>query len=753
MTPHRLLAGALAFSILFSLPAQAQISFPFPGLSLPIPGLSIPIPFIGRSGSQNPQDQQFQDLANEGSRRVKAGDAQGGIEYYRRALAIYPNNPSVRVNLGNACIKAGRPDEAAVELKRAISVAPNLDLAWLDLVAAYTTGNRLEMAIGAGKEFLRRFPGNRHTATVTQEVDNASKELQRRRRAVSRDPGAGANSDNYLALACDYGLARWPLAKMPLNVYIDEGRHVRKHKDDFNYQVTRAFDQWSLASAGMIRFKQTADPKQADINVMWTDGSDIPNITELGEARFDDVRDHEIRHITIMLLTQAPRIHKELSARDIFSVAMHEIGHALGIHGHSDGQRDIMFFCDTPVSQVISMRDANTLQRLYTAPVTLFDTAIALQKLGGTPPGINDLQREPGSLLRGGEPPPADPGAFSQSTQPTDLIQPGAYPGSGYGTQQAYGQGGGARSTSPSGGAPYLVPQQSYPAPQSGYPAPQAVYRSPQSSDPPAYGQSVPGSASSVGSGSNPVTGSAPSAYPAATAYPAPSAYPAGTADHAPSGYPAATADHARSGYPAATAYPVPSGYPAATAYPAPSGYPAATAYPAPSGYPAATAYPAPSGYPAATAYPASSGYSPAAAYPAPSGYPAATAYPVPTGYPSLTGYPPSGAYPANSYQAPYPVQAVAPGNSAAPGQPQMAQPGQPPSGVKPAPNPLESLQAGLQAGLQAAIAPVVKEAARAANAVNDTFAPYSANPEQGSPFGAFVKNGVDAIKDAASKD
>ena len=630
------------------------MSIPIPGLSLPIPGLSISIPFLGRSSAQNPQDQQFQDLVNEGSRHVKAGEPAAGIDFYRRALAIYPNNASVRVNLGNACIKAGRFDEAALELRRAISLAPNLDLAWLDLVAAYTTGNHLELAVGAGREFLRRFPGNRHAATVSQEVENASKELERRRRAVSRDPSGGANSDNYLALACDSGLTRWSLANMPLKVFIDEGKHVRKHKEDFNYQVTRAFDQWSLASAGMIRFKQTVDPKDADINVTWTDGSDIPNITELGEARFDDVRDHEIHHITIVLLTQAGRIHKELTARDIFSVAMHEIGHALGIHGHSDGQRDIMFFCDTPVSQVITMRDANTLQRLYSVPVELYDRSIALQKLGGSPPGVNDLQRPSLPI----QPTDLDAGsAFSQSQNPMNA----------------------------SGQAPYPVPpaiagqsgQLPYPAPYaaqggaSPYPAPYA-----------AQGGASPYPASYAAQGG---------AWP----YPAPYAAQGGA-----SPYPAPYA--AQGG---ASPYPVPyaaqgAGWP----YPVPyAAQGAGSPYPAPyAAQGAGSPYPAP--------YATQAGGSP---YPAP--------------FATLSG--------GSSNPAPSPHSAPPPAPPTISGQ----------SIVQPA---LDSIGAGLQA----ALSPVVKGAANAAAAVNDTFAPYSSNP-QASPFGSFVRDGVDAIRDAARKD
>ena len=48
---------------------------------------------------------------------------------------------------------------------------------------------------------------------------------------------------------------------------------------------------------------------------------------------------------------------------------LHEIGHALGIHGHSPNPQDVMFSNATPeVYSTLSKRDINTIRRMYNLP-------------------------------------------------------------------------------------------------------------------------------------------------------------------------------------------------------------------------------------------------------------------------------------------------------------------------------------------------------------------------------------------------
>jgi predicted Zn-dependent protease len=55
----------------------------------------------------------------------------------------------------------------------------------------------------------------------------------------------------------------------------------------------------------------------------------------------------------------------------IVAATRHELGHALGIWGHSDQKNDVMYFSQVRNSPPISPRDINTLKKIYQQPTRL----------------------------------------------------------------------------------------------------------------------------------------------------------------------------------------------------------------------------------------------------------------------------------------------------------------------------------------------------------------------------------------------
>jgi predicted Zn-dependent protease len=88
-----------------------------------------------------------------------------------------------------------------------------------------------------------------------------------------------------------------------------------------------------------------------------------------------------VTRATIRILVSSRETHSSLPDAEMRTVCLHEIGHALGLFGHSTNNEDIMFFCGTPSSTgALTERDRQTIGHLYqaypigTAPASAWDS-------------------------------------------------------------------------------------------------------------------------------------------------------------------------------------------------------------------------------------------------------------------------------------------------------------------------------------------------------------------------------------------
>ena len=73
----------------------------------------------------------------EGASRYDAGDFEGAVSAYSRALAIDPGVVEAWNNLGNACVRLGRFYDAIAAYERALAIREDVFECWFNLGTAY----------------------------------------------------------------------------------------------------------------------------------------------------------------------------------------------------------------------------------------------------------------------------------------------------------------------------------------------------------------------------------------------------------------------------------------------------------------------------------------------------------------------------------------------------------------------------------------------------------------------------------------
>ncbi len=303
-----------------------------------------------------------------------SGKLEEAIEIYKNALERFPKKtwkdlPEIHYNYGLALGKAGQPAAAIEQLKIATLANQQISGLWLSLGALYQESGRVKESIEAYKEFLQKFPDNEEAPRIRAAVGLMEREL-REGRKVNRRTEESVVAEDYFADITSSGIKRWSSRRMPLRVYIKSGRKLHGYKSDYDEVLKQCFQEWLDSSDGVISAIYVLDPSQANIQCSWSDDmSSLSNCAEGGEARLYVTNTGSIARAKIVILTVPLTPLRPVTDNLIRFVCLHEIGHALGLSGHSTQPGDIMFFSSsvTDERRELSARDIRTIKKLYSS--------------------------------------------------------------------------------------------------------------------------------------------------------------------------------------------------------------------------------------------------------------------------------------------------------------------------------------------------------------------------------------------------
>jgi predicted Zn-dependent protease len=159
----------------------------------------------------------------------------------------------------------------------------------------------------------------------------------------------------------DSSLARWPdRISRPIRVWVGSGHNLRGWDESYVGRVREAFDEWTKVGLPLA-FTFVVDSAGAEVRVIWVDQF---NDAISGKTLWARDRNWWIVNGTITLALHHNGGDK-LDARAIRAIALHEIGHLLGLD-HTGDTSNIM----TARVRVRELSDAdrNTARLIYSVP-------------------------------------------------------------------------------------------------------------------------------------------------------------------------------------------------------------------------------------------------------------------------------------------------------------------------------------------------------------------------------------------------
>lgn len=289
------------------------------------------------------------DDFENGKKAYVKNDFPLASQYFRRALANSPTNITYRYYLAQCLVQTRDLEKAQREYQRIIQVSPH------SREAKYAKIALVKISDYVKNVKTPRWRPKDSTMAITK-METTSK----------ADVG-----DNYIDKTTDKGnVVHWDPEKMPIKVYIDDTpKGIDSLIGNYIPAIRRGVKRWEQGTDGLLSFTFTNSPADAEIVFSWqgTFNKKLSN-ARVGTAYTAGITSpkyvgNTLKEMAIILTPVDPtgRPHK---AEDIEKITAHEMGHALGIMGHSNDPTDIMY----PTNQnqpFLSKRDINTIKLLY----------------------------------------------------------------------------------------------------------------------------------------------------------------------------------------------------------------------------------------------------------------------------------------------------------------------------------------------------------------------------------------------------
>ncbi len=190
---------------------------------------------------------------------------------------------------------------------------------------------------------------------------------------AQRDAIVKPTDSNYLDRCAMFTSGRLTrFKKSTISVFIAPISVSRNLINDYQQTIVESFQQWEIETG--LAFSFVAEKQSADIRIFWNHHRQIGSLhLHGGESVMlqpENSEDQSLQipeiQVEIEIFVRQTKQFDFLLPNQLQTVLLHEIGHAIGIWGHSREATDIMYF--EPMVDKLSQRDIVTANLLLQKP-------------------------------------------------------------------------------------------------------------------------------------------------------------------------------------------------------------------------------------------------------------------------------------------------------------------------------------------------------------------------------------------------
>jgi len=298
------------------------------------------------------------NLSNKSMQAIQKNDWQEARNLLEEAVKLDPNGAScmVHTNYGLVLEHFKEFDQACIHLQKALSLSPNDKSALEDMGSYYQQTGDFKQAVVYFEKYLNLYPDAVDAATIRGLADKLKTMKMATVDKSAKDYYEDGTQGNFHRFS----------GSAPLKVYIASGEGIPGFMPQYADFLKAALDSWANASH-VLTWQKVDDPKGADITCNWvsemvkTNGA---SMVEAGRAE-STAMGHEIKNSRVVICTVAVA-GADVTDDTMKYVCMHEVGHGLGLIGHSPFPDDVMFYSERQTkSDGLSDRDKATMAKLY----------------------------------------------------------------------------------------------------------------------------------------------------------------------------------------------------------------------------------------------------------------------------------------------------------------------------------------------------------------------------------------------------